>query len=201
MVSRRRTKPNINYIWVGPPPSGENGGIGGHDIAGPLHMARVNSFNKKIFWCLDEYHADYVARFAGHDIEVKSIQSFLESDFGDEFLNEAAAKLRQIGRETLGWGIDPAEFARGSRRDSVSFKNVFSLFLLVLGGYTLDTNVRPKEGVHTLQLPAYSVFKMVKIPGQIECWMLYAPKNNQRARAVLTKYLNRWGKTQDVFKK
>ncbi len=202
--------PIINYIWIGPP-SGSDGVISGHDIAGPIHMAQVNQSNKIIFWCLEEYKDHYRMQFSDHSIEVVGIQSFLTRDFEDPTLNQTAEQLRHIGRETLGWGKNTQDFNRGAVRDRVSFKNVFSLFLLALGGstpdaeldlggvYTLDTNVRPKAGISALILPDYNEFKIPRLPKQIECWMLYAPSNNDRAKAVLNYYLQQWHIAEDIF--
>lgn len=45
--------PDLNYIWIGPP--SEKGGIPGHDITGPIEMAKANPKNPIHFWCLEEH--------------------------------------------------------------------------------------------------------------------------------------------------
>ena len=166
-----------------------------------IKMAEANSSNEIVFWCLQEYEEEYKRSFADTRIKVCSIQSLLMFEFGDEFLDEAAANIIYIGQETLGWGKDPDEFARGSRRDLVSFKNVFALLLLAMHGYVLDTNIFPEDETKAFELPAEKVFKLPKIPGQLECWMMYAPPQSQQARLALTYYLEGWQQLQDIYTK
>lgn len=193
--------PVINYIWVGPP-TGSEGVIGGHDIAGPKHMAELNKSNPIIFWCLAEYKEHYEKIFPDQpNFKVKAIEPYLDYDFEDTALNEAAHKLKLIGQVTLGWGKNPDECTRGTVRDRVSFRNAFLLFLLTFGGYSLDTNVRPASDASKITLPHYPHFKMVNIFGiQIDFWMLYAPENMAATQRALAEYLTNWDRTEEIFK-
>lgn len=137
-------KKTINYVWVGQPTKNDPTAIAGHDVAGPIKMARAlkiqaeegEEVNPIKFWCLEEHTAFYQKQFALEevDIEVCSIEGLLRED-KEGPLVEYAEWMQTFMAESL-------EELSGR----VAYKDVFSLFLLVSqGGYFFDTNVFPKK--------------------------------------------------------
>ncbi len=186
--------PNIHYIWIGPPAQDENS-IKGHDQAGVIHMAKLNKKNKIIFWCLSEYLAHYKVVFNSYPIEVRSIENYIEQDFKNEDLNKSAKILKRIKKATLD------AYNRNTKRDIISFKNVFSLFVLMLGGYILDTNVRPYWEIKAIFLPGGNHFRIPKLPEQYDCWIMYAPPNCEYAKNIFYYYFDLWKNSEKLFHK
>ena len=91
----------IHYIWVGPPTKIDPKAVAGHDVVGPIEMARNLKANDSNgveiilkFWCLNDYIAFYAAQFAEAKVRDKiqlcSIEAYLREKprlEGRTFLN------------------------------------------------------------------------------------------------------------------
>lgn len=137
-------KPVIHYLWVGQPTKTDPTTIAGHDIAGPINMARAlkiqeengEETNPIKFWCLETHANFYRTTFEseGVDIEICTIEGLLEKE-SDGDLADRAKSVQGFMAEYL-----------GTVETRVAFKDIFSLFLLASeGGYFFDTNVFPEK--------------------------------------------------------
>jgi hypothetical protein len=170
----------LNYIWIGPPPVAMEATDPAIDTYGPQEMAKAakqsNTDYQVNFWCLHNQIQYYQEAFKGSTIEVKSIENFLKdaSDHPPIMLK----KLNEMKNTIL---TDD----RNRNRDRVTFKCLFSLFLLaVKGDYVLDTNIRPIKNNHdkfNLNLQRHPEFRIPALNEVVEnaedtdCWMMYAP--------------------------
>lgn len=138
----------IHYIWVGPPTKYDPRAISGHDVAGPIKMAKKldeqtqegGHRNLIKFWCLAEHQAFYEAEFAHHEvkIEVRTIESLLESQAQN---SDIAAFISYLNQQ-----LDALKKPDAAVAQRVFFKDKFSFLVLAedSGGYVLDTNVFPE---------------------------------------------------------
>ncbi len=189
--------PPIHYVWIGPPSESSSDAvikILEHDVKGPKQMADQNKSNPIVFFCLKEYLSHYRETFAGKpNVQVSSIEDYIEevSKSGDAFQKKfAAIVLKNI--TTL--------LKRGSVRDFVTVKEIFSLFLVaVSGGYFMDTNVSPLTSGEVI-LPWYDRFQAPVLDNSnVECWMFHAPKYDSVIKAILETYLSHWGETEVIY--
>ncbi|GEM_PF-6754025 len=189
------SKDAVNYVFVGDPPTYPMG-VPGHDVAGPIAMAKANKTNPVVFWCLDKQLKFYQDQLEKHGITVKAIEPHVESCLKDPELKEAAEQFQTIMKTLL------AE-TRNAARDRTTVKEAFSIFLLVSnGGYFCDTNVRPI--LSSMSLPSFNTFN---IPDQKtsanehnpECWMMYSPPKTARAKESFRKFFSNWEKTEKMF--
>jgi len=181
--------PKVNYIWIGTPSelSTHERAIKGHDIDGVLTMAAICK-NPIIFYCLDKYVAHYKKIFSNTKVSVQSIESYLEKAVakGLNEIREYVSHAKEIKNMLL-------QSPRGKIIDFVAFKELFVIFLLANeGGYTLDTNARPKAELTEVSFPAYKTFRFPQSDknGEPETWMLYAPQESEEARKVLQFYFS-----------
>jgi hypothetical protein len=182
----QQTHPSIHYIWIGPLTK-PNSQVPGHDVAGPLLMAKKNNKNPIYFWCLDAYCKEYQALFQAHPtVTVCSIEHYLQQT------------MHQHKDANLFSDIVKSILASEMRiKDRVIIKDGFSLYLLAnAGGYILDTNILPQQSSETIELP---FLPDVMIPAKtdnpkkiddIDCWILYSPKANLNVTtAIFSNYL------------
>lgn len=198
MQSKYDEFPTLHYIWVGPP-NKAGVGVPGHDVAGPIEMAKANKNNPIQFWCLYDHIEYYKDKFKDYPIQVAAIEvhiracsEVLEFQFETDYLIEII--------------LTCLDKARDSIRDRVTVKEAFSLLLLyTLGGYTLDTNIMPDRA--KVKLPGYLTFHAPAFtenpyPGDIEFWMLYSPaKGDIKAKELLDKFYKKWLKSEEYRKK
>lgn len=197
--SRPNIAPTIHYTWVGPP---NNPGIGvpGHDVAGPISMAKANKHNPIIFWCLFEHLDHYKKKFEKHpNIQVRSIEHHIEKELTN--YEEQADQLIDIMQKCLN-----EKKNRNTIRDRVTVKEAFSLFLLCTqAGYVLDTNIIPIE--ESIALPAYTNLKAPAFKEQsqdiadFETWMLYSPApGNEAVITILSNYYLSWRNAEKHYR-
>ncbi len=147
----------IHYAWIGPPTQHNPKSIAGHDIAGPIEMARQlerqgEKTNPIKFWCLQEHEKYYQEVFAREkvDIEVCVVEKLLDQEAEDE----AKAGMIKVLQKML----DDIKAEPDDISLRVGFKDGFSLFLLFCqGGYFLDTSILPVSG-KTVSLPGEHYF-------------------------------------------
>ena len=181
--------PKLNYIWVGTPSdlNTNERAIKGHDIDGVLTMAAICK-NPITFYCLDGFVTRYKNKFANTKVSVQSIESYLEKTAkeGKTEMREYASQAKEIKNMLL-------QSPRGKIIDFVAFKELLVIFILANeGGYTIDTNARPKSALTEVSFPAYKAFRFPQSDknGEPETWMLYAPQESEEARKVLQFYFS-----------
>jgi hypothetical protein len=197
MQSKYDEFPTLHYIWVGPP-NKAGVGVPGHDVAGPIGMAKANKNNTIRFWCLYEHMEYYKDRFKDYPIQVAAIEVHIRD----------CSEVLEFQSETdylIDIMLTCLDKARDSIRDRVTVKEAFSLLLLyTLGGYTLDTNIMPDTAQVTL--PGYLTFHAPAFaehphPGDIEFWMLYSPaKGDIKAKELLDKFYKKWLHSEEYRK-
>ncbi len=187
----------IHYLWVGPPTKTNPNAIAGHDVAGPIAMARnlkaQNSNDTVKFWCLEEYKTFYESQFtkAGVDnIQVCSI----EAHVAEEKNKRKEAKILETLINT--------KAKSDITNDRVAFKDVFSLFLLATqGGFFFDTNVFPSDGkrIDLNKVVTDEVWVAAQTDGLEEenltlypdFFIMHSPApNNHQMQAILENWLN-----------
>lgn len=143
----------IHYVWIGPPTKDDITAIAGHDVAGPVEMARqlrqqANGKPRNLikFWCLKEHVERYKTQFrelgVEEDIQVCAVEDLLKKEEKNSLLSKDVAllqtKLEAIVKNT-------------SLSEVVGFKDHFSFFLLASQpGHFLDTNVFPRKNATLL---------------------------------------------------
>lgn len=198
MQSKYEEFPTLHYIWVGPP-NISGVGVPGHDVAGPIEMAKANKNNPIHFWCLYDHLEHYSVKFKDYPIKVIAIEHHIRD----------CSEVREFQSETdylIDIMLTCLDKTRDSIRDRVTVKEAFSLFLLyTVGGYTLDTNVMPDTD--EIKLPSYLTFHAPAFidnpvnPDDLEFWMLYSPaKENIQSKDLLDKYYKKWIKSEQYRK-
>jgi hypothetical protein len=211
----------VHYIWVGPPSSfAHSSGVLGHDVTALYEMWQAVAHERKhqiVFWCLKEYvpfYTDLLAEclLGANPVQIGSIESYLEDcmqDEGDDlFYEEKQAYDAYL--VSLFIQLFLREGEKSSIADRVSCKELFSIFLLrSIGGYILDTNVKPtKTELPILPKPASSVqFLLPVLPGvhpfkywkqgrpvrfpleSFECWVMYSTGDNEITRPMVRKFI------------
>jgi len=192
--------PDINYTWVGPP-----GNIKGHDIGGPIKMAKKNKLNLIKFWCLDEHKEHYEKIYKDYpNIVVGGIESHIKSEIAKSPENLAAKNmLKMLGATLQSTGRNKDL----EIRDRVTIKVAFNFFILQsVGGYVLDTNILPLlneskldfSAKESLMVPAMR--EPVKKSADLECWMLYSPiGNTKQAEEVFAKFHKSWENSEKDY--
>ncbi|STX49947.1 Uncharacterised protein [Legionella busanensis] len=190
--------PTIHYSWIGPPTKNELTAIAGHDIAGPIEMARELKAQAKgkpsnpiKFWCLKQYVASYQKQFNEEDvdIEVCNTEDLLNQECMDGQLKELAQFVQMYMAKNLN-DLDSI-FSR------VSCKDIFTIFLLISqGNYVFDTNVFPKEG-QTISLLGHCEVTTARSGFQRsnDFFMMYSPV---RADPRMLIVFNEWKKTPNI---
>lgn len=137
------SNPDINYLWLGSPTRLNPEAIPGHDVYGPIMVARQLQkqelenlpTNKINFWCLEEYRDYFRILFEseGVSINVRAIETHLHDEISQgELAEEATYVLNYF-----------TQLPDRSIINMVAFKDLFSIFLLnSQPGYVLDTNVQ-----------------------------------------------------------
>lgn len=159
----------INYLWIGPPASRETGVISGQDSIGPMTFKGENCR----FWCLVAHADHYKTVFARQDnVTVMPIEPYLSTCASDEAKRTQALFLKLLSDD------------RGSVRDRVSAKELFSFFLLAQsGGYVADSNVLLKSPE---LLAEYDCFTFAcystrrTLLADVDIWMMYSPPRFER---------------------
>lgn len=141
----------IHYLWIGVPTNDDALAIAGHDVAGPIAVARRlkqqasegGAINPIKFWCQRDYLDSYKMQFhqlsVDDCIEVCAVEDLLEKSQQDERLSEDA---RLLNLELM------AISKSGHARDRIHFKDHISFLILASqGGYFFDTNVFPMRNV------------------------------------------------------
>lgn len=168
---------HIHYLWIGSPSKIDSQVIAGHDVAGPIQMAKQLQVQRENgqesypikFWCLEEHKPFYQQQFAqeGIDIiEVCSIEDLLKKE-NDELAERATFVLDFMTNTSL-----------KRLHERVLLKDLVSLFLLISqGGYFFDTNVFPEKG-KTVSLPGEPTVTTAKSGFQNvnDFYMMYSPK-------------------------
>lgn len=195
-IEKKLADTPIHYLWIGPPAQ-----IAGQDIGGPMAMAKVNKSNPITFWCLEEQQSYYADKFKDYkNITVSSVESHIKAKLAPGSTMKTDAEILQDIMDTC-----LKKEGRGSIRDRVTFKEAFSLFLLQsTGGYVLDSNVLPtsEEKISlgarpTLTVPAIQT--PVKHRKDLECWMMYSPKaENKEAKTIFTKFYLLWKQAENL---
>lgn len=201
-ILRKKAEPiptaSIHYVWVGPPSprSNQNREVAGHDVTGPIEMAKANKTNPIFFWCLDA-HKDAFQSKLPKNVTVQSIDQYVQHCLGSSKreIREMAQKMNEIMRTSLG---------RNEIRDRVTVKDAFTLFLhatqTVESMYTLDTNVFPTSD--TAKLASYRQFMLPQLGEEdvVDCWALYSSEPNKKIPTnVFSAYYRDWQKAQEIF--
>lgn len=201
MSATREAIPSISYIWIGDPPQ-SGAGILGHDILGPIEMAKKNKSNPLIFWCLDKHVAHYETILKAHNIEVRSIEKHI-----DGLAKKATKKPEKLPGSVLGasttenaaWLIQlmmSATLNENNPQSKVQFKDLFSVFLAKsIGGYIFDTNIMPVDG-YRYPLPAHAELRFPLITYESgkqtpECFFIFSPAHdNLKTELLFKNYIN-----------
>ncbi|WP_131781336.1 ankyrin repeat domain-containing protein [Legionella gresilensis] len=185
--------PIVHYLWVGPPTRNNLSSIAGHDLVGPIQMAKalqgqknnnIGTINPIKFWCLKKYLKTYEDEFAreGANIEVCAIEDLLEKERNDSIF---------IKHITLITNLLNTSLLKNDKESFVTFKDCFSLFLLATqGGYFFDTNIFPVSG-KTVNLPQLDTVKTARSGFQSsnDFFMMFSPR---RADPIMLKILEKW---------
>lgn len=204
MSDSRRELPCLNVFWVGPPRIDPSGDLGS-DVKDVIAMVKRAHSNPINFFCLDEHVEHYKKLFSdqGVSITVKSIDAYLEekkNQSDNPTMREHAEKMQQMRNVLL-------QEPRNRIIDKVSFKDAFSLFVLANdGGYTMDTNIKLKEGSDEVVFPHHEKFKAPHTKGpfkddpNVECWMMYASRESLSVpQKMLSHYLSQWDEIQKII--
>lgn len=176
--------PVIHYLWVGlPTKMNPSSGIAGHDVAGPIKMAKAlqsqaqgKPINPIKFWCLEQHQDFYKKLFndAGVTIEVCGIEEIIRQESQAE-LREQALFMQKFLNDKLPSGKN------SDIRERVMFKDVFSLFLLVCQpGYFFDTNIFPvtdREVVLPLIADPFTAKSGIE-KNSNDFYLMYSPQRN-----------------------
>ncbi|WP_419421393.1 hypothetical protein ACNVED_15130 (plasmid) [Legionella sp. D16C41] len=173
--------PTLHYLWVGSPTRDNLTSIAGHDIAGPIQMAKqlksqrssgnIGTNNPVKFWCLKEHLEAYQNEFKKEDvdIEVCAIEDLLEKESTDITFATHTAFITELLKTAL---------QENNKKGFVALKDCFSLFLLATqGGYFLDTNVFPVAD-KVVNLPQLDEVKTARSGFQKsnDFFMMFSPK-------------------------
>ncbi|KTC81567.1 hypothetical protein [Legionella brunensis] len=189
------SKPVIHYLWVGSPTKTDPSAVAGHDIAGPIKMAKElkrqaksgEEINPVKFWCLAKHAEFYRRQFKseGVNIQVCSIEGLLRKESSGD-LADRVKFVQSYMAESLENEKDV--------KQRVAFKDLFSLLLLVTqGGYFFDTNVFPEKD-KTISLLGEPTVTTAKSGFQQsnDFYMMYSPT---RAHPIMLKIFDAWRKT------
>ena len=179
----------LHYIWIGAPTRLNLKSIPGHDVAGPIAMARKILAENRLkinpikFWCLNKYQEFFEIEFLKFDvvIEVCSVETLIEQNLITE-LGAEAFKMQQFMQ-----AIHFPALVTTSQR--VQFKDAFSLFLLACeGGYFFDTNITPLTDA--LQLNGHDQALTVAADGGNDYYLMYAPADyDQQFRQAFNNWI------------
>ncbi len=192
-----RTGPPVNYIWIGPAP--KDAILQGQDVDGAKQMAEQNSHNPIRFWCLASEVQYYQAEFKNHAVEVHAVEELFVGANKDV---PEVQQCKDIFDTCL--NPDPAK-GRNTIRDRTTVKNAVSVLILLLqGGYTLDSNIRPLQA-GSVSLPDYKKFKYPKMKDRSgdypEIWMMFSPQNNQSfMKKIFAELYNCWDHSEFLRK-
>ena len=193
MLNRTNDLPRLNYLWVGPPRENNS------DIKDVIDMAE-RSNNPVFFYCLDEYLDSYKKKFSGKKRTAVGIDTYINKmqEHGDVKIQNFAEMMKKIRQERL---TPP----RDRISDRVSFKDIFSLFLLSCeGGYTLDTNVRMRDDVTNHSFRHYDHFKAPCVYdrlGSVDIWMMYASPNAlNEPQKMMGRYSSKWDNIENMIR-
>lgn len=189
---------NINYLWIGPPAQGNLSIVAGHDIAGPIEMAKnlgtqdtSNEDNQSIrFWCLEEYVEFYKEEFQTRgtpSIEVRAVEKLLREE-ADGPLSQQAKFLQK--HVSLLKESENSNNLKDITIDRVAIKDGFSLFLLLSqAGYFFDTNVFPTTNKR-VSLPGSDCLQTATNPdGRNDFYIMYSP---YREHQKMIEIFNNW---------
>jgi hypothetical protein len=195
--------PNINYTWIGKP----NPKVTGHDMCGPITMAKTNDKNPIYFWCLEQYQDYYHNKMGKFGINVCSIESLMQEALQHPNLHIAFAgkKLKYIYDSVL---LKHQNINSIPIRDCVIIKDAFVFFMLFIkGGYAFDTNILPTKAC---TFPSYDKFyapclddKTAENYKNLDCWALFSPQGayNKTAELMLNNCFSLWLPTNKKYLK
>ncbi|MDF1796918.1 MAG: hypothetical protein P1U63_10320 [Coxiellaceae bacterium] len=176
---------DINYLWVGPPASRRTGVISGQDTIGPMNFKGENCR----FWCLATHADHYKETFSSQDnVTIMPIEPYLDACASDD-----ANPLADEAKNTQTFFLKLLSGDRGSVRDRVSAKELFSFFLLTQsGGYVADSNVLFKNPELLVErdcftFPCYRIRRAY--PSDVDIWMMYSPPGLERTLLSLQKLI------------
>ncbi len=212
---KKNNLPICHYLWIGSPGNWASlvknkisRSVADHDLKEVIAAAK-HVKNPIMFWCLDEHVPYYQQKFQDEgitNVKVCSIEGHLneclQSD--NELLREKAKDLLEIKSILFGAG-------RGTIKDRILFKDIFSLFLLYSkGGYTLDTNV----SITADALPPFQRFFSPHCKDFVrhndyykrgsESWTLYSPVEDKKQTSLgemLTYYKKQLLEVEDLRKR
>lgn len=180
----------IHYVWVGVPTKLDPNAVAGHDVIGPIKMAKQLEDQHKNghpsypikYWCFKAHKDFYQTQFTKEhiNIELCTIEDLVISELGHEELYKYAKFISDYLKKP------PVTI-----QEKVQFKDCFSLFLLVSqAGYFFDTNVFPEQG-KTVVLPGEETVTTARSGFQDtnDFFMMYSPK---RADPIMIEIFKRW---------
>ncbi|OGT48421.1 MAG: hypothetical protein A3E82_03735 [Gammaproteobacteria bacterium RIFCSPHIGHO2_12_FULL_38_11] len=178
--NEKEAAPLVSTIWVGPPATGDKLLM---DIMGPLLLCPKNTYNHYIYWCLEAHFDHYRNVFFGINIQVCSIETYLEEQLNssDAFISDITSRIIALIKRLL----SPT---RSHIRDCVTIVDAFKLYVLyVLGDFVLDTNVIPQDFIETIALKSNpkESFCMPCFNDKVDVWMLKATPLSERAKQAL----------------
>lgn len=206
-------KSRINFVWIGPPKITQ----GGHDVIGIESIQRnydkffpeskesgccsfwrspKSDRNPLVFWCQSKYIKTYQKYFKEKSIvaKIESVDDYISKTGADHCLT-----VEKVYRDLL-----KAPLGGKTIRDRVTFKEIFSLFLLsTQGGYFLDSNIQAMDD-KPVNFSEHSQFRFpaIRSESSLEVWMLYCPLNDKRrARKSLKYFLDNYLICEQQYRK
>ena len=160
--------PHVHYIWVGPPPTGNNAPMA---TIGPDLMVKKDPSRNLHYWCLSEYVAHYTKYFQKSPVTVHAIESYVEKRKTELYVLINKIKEAALFSST----------ASDTARHYVTIKELTQYFLpinFLNYGYFLDTNILPCQDLEACYvLPALDYYSIPKAARGVDPFMQYSPQN------------------------
>jgi hypothetical protein len=178
--------PTYFVTWIGDPSlidSSDQKRLG-QDTNAIIELYKVIQ-NPLGFVCLEK-HKEYYEKFfsaQGEKIQIHTVESFIKKCEEDDFLKTYVEKIKQILSTHL---------ARGTKRDLVSIKNLFSVIIAYFGAVVADSNIRPTTD-QAFSVPHADEFLLPAIDEEdFDIWLMYSPQRSDIAKYIIQSYLKNW---------